>query len=452
MENLKKYFICTMGCQMNLYDSEVLAGYLESMGFISASGEEEADVLVLNTCAVRQKAEEKVFSKLGMWRTHKDNKPKMLMILWGCMVQQKGKAAFIRKRYPYIDLIGGPHALGRFPELFEEAAIARTTVIAAEEEGGRNREFPVKRKNAIFAWVPISYGCNNFCSYCIVPYVRGPEKSRPPAEIVAEIESLAGSGYQEITLLGQNVNSYGKDLPDTPDFADLLKKITPIQGLLRVRYMTSHPRDFTEKMIQTVALEPKICEHFHLPLQAGSNHILALMNRGYTREAYLELISKIRETVPSCSITTDFIVGFPGEKDQDFTMTLDMLEKVRFDAAFTFIYSPREGTKAAEMPEQLPAAEKRARLILLNKRQAEISQEINAQLLGTKQEILVEGKSKTDPNHFSGRTRTNKIVHFQCEAARAGSLVKVEINEAKAWTLRGKYISADTDKIFIFKK
>ena len=452
MENLKKYFISTMGCQMNLYDSEVLAGYLESMGFIPASVEEDADILVLNTCAVRQKAEEKVFSKLGMWRTHKESKPKMLMILWGCMVQQQGKADYIRKRFPYVDLIGGPHAIGRFPELFEEATIARTPVIAVEEKDGRSRKFSLKRKDAIFAWVPISYGCNNFCSYCIVPYVRGPEKSRTPAEIIAEIEALAGSGYREITLLGQNVNSYGKDRPDAPDFADLLKIITPIQGLLRIRYMTSHPRDFTEKMIHTIAREPKICEHFHLPLQAGSNRILALMNRDYTREYYLELASKIREVVPGCSITTDFIVGFPGEEDKDFTMTLDILEKVRFDAAFTFIYSPREGTKAAEMSEQLPAAEKRARLILLNKRQTEISQEINEQLLGTKQEILVGGKSKTDPNYYSGRTRTNKIIHFQCGEARAGSLVTVEVNEAKAWTMRGEYINSDTDKIFIFKK
>ncbi|MEW5921028.1 MAG: tRNA (N6-isopentenyl adenosine(37)-C2)-methylthiotransferase MiaB [Bacillota bacterium] len=445
MEKQKKYFISTMGCQMNVYDSEVLAGYLESMGFAATTGEEDADILILNTCAVRQKAEEKVLSRLGMWRNLKQSKPGMLMVLWGCMVQQGGIAGQIRKRYPYIDLIGGPHALGRFPELLEEARISRTPVIAVAEEERRGREFPVKRRHTLFAWVPISYGCNNYCTYCIVPYVRGPEKSRLPADIIAEVEKLAHNGYREVTLLGQNVNSYGRDLNEQMDFADLLQMVARIPGLLRIRYMTSHPRDFTEKMIAIIAQEPKICEHFHLPLQAGSNHILTLMNRGYTREVYLKLVERIRELVPRSSITTDFIVGFPGEREEDFGMTMDMLEKVRFDAAFTFIYSPRQGTKAAAMADQISDTEKRARIITLNNRQTEIGQEINAQLLGTRQELLVEGKSKTDHANYTGRTRTNKIVHFPANEVPEGSLVTVEITEAGAWTLRGKYISADTD-------
>lgn len=440
MGEQKKYHIATMGCQMNVYDSEVLAGYLQSMGFVPVSEEADADVLVLNTCAVRQKAEEKVLSKLGTWRTLKENNPGMLMVLWGCMVQQEGMAEHIRQRFSHIDLIGGPHVLGRFPELMEEANMARTTVVSVEEGEREGRNIPIKRGHALFAWVPISYGCDNYCTYCVVPYVRGAEKSRPAAEIYEEVEKLVQDGYLEITLLGQNVNSYGKDLDSQVDFADLLSMISKISGLLRIRYMTSHPRDFTEKMVQTIAQEPKICEHFHLPLQSGSNRILSLMNRGYTREYYLELVDMIRKAVPNCSITTDFIVGFPGETGQDFEMTMDMLNRVRFDAAFNFIYSPRRGTAAATMSDQIPPEIKRERIIALNKRQTDISQEINKQLLGTRQELIVEGKSKTDSKYFSGRTRTNKIVHFLAGEASKGSVVTVEIIEAKAWTLQGKRI------------
>ena len=439
----KTYLIATMGCQMNVYDSEVLAGYLESMGFAPAAAEADADILILNTCAVRQKAEEKVLSKLGMWRTLKEDNPDMLMVLWGCMVQQKGMAEHIRRRFSHVDLIGGPHVLGQFPELIEEARISRKTVVSVDEGERKGIEFPVKRAHSLFAWVPISYGCNNYCTYCVVPYVRGPEISRAPAEVIEEVERLAQNGYREITLLGQNVNSYGKDLEQNIDFADLLQMVSQIPGLMRIRYMTSHPRDFTEKMAHIVAQESNICEHFHLPLQAGSNRILELMNRGYSRESYLELVIKIREIVPHCSITTDFIVGFPGESEKDFELTMDMLEKVRFDASFNFIYSPRQGTAAATMPEQVPAAKKRARIIALNKRQAQIGQEINEQLVGTKQELLVEGKSKTDTSHFSGRTRTNKIVHFLATDAPEGSVTTVEILEAKAWTLRGRRIKRD---------
>ncbi len=440
MEEQKKYHIATMGCQMNVYDSEVLAGYLESMGLAPVSEEADADILILNTCAVRQKAEEKVLSKLGTWRTLKENSPGMLMVLWGCMVQQEGMAEHIRQRFPHMDLIGGPHVLGRFPDLIEEASMARTTVVSVEEGKREGRNIPIKRGHTLFAWVPISYGCDNYCTYCVVPYVRGPERSRPAAEIYEEVEKLVQDGYLEITLLGQNVNSYGKDLENKVDFADLLSMISRISGLLRIRYMTSHPRDFTEKMVHTVAQEPNICEHFHLPLQSGSNRILSLMNRGYTREYYLELVNTIRKAVPNCSITTDFIVGFPGETEQDFEMTKGMLKRVRFDAAFNFIYSPRRGTAAAIMPDQINSLKKRERIIALNKLQTDISQEINKQLLGTRQELMVEGKSKTDTNYFSGRTRTNKIVHFLADEVSKGSVVTVEIIEAKAWTLRGKSI------------
>ncbi len=445
MDKKEKYFIQTMGCQMNVYDSEVLAGYLENMGISATDNEADADILILNTCAVRQKAEEKVFSKLGMWQKLKRSNPEKIMILWGCVVQQPGKAGHLSKRYSFLDLIGGPHALGKFPELLEEARISRTPVLALEEEERRGKDFPIKRKHAAFAWVPISYGCDNYCTYCIVPYVRGREKSRLPDEIILEVKELAAQGCREITLLGQNVNSYGRDLQEKVDFADLLQMVASITGILRIRYMTSHPRDFTEKMVKTIKREPKICEHFHLPLQAGSNRILSLMNRGYTREGYLNLIEKIRELIPHAAITTDIIVGFPGEREEDFKLTMDMLEKVRFDAAFTFVYSTREGTKAATLPDQVPDTAKRERIVILNNRQAEIAQEINRKLLGSKQELLVEGKSKTNAANYTGRTRTNKLVHFPTEDKLSeGTMVTVEITETGAWTLRGKYISANT--------
>lgn len=433
----KKYFIITHGCQMNVYDSEVLAGHMENMGYSPAQNEEDADVLVVNTCAVRKKAEEKIYSRLGKLKRLKEKKPGMLMILWGCMVQQKGVAEKIRNRFSFLDLIGGPHSLGRFPELVEEIRLSKETILSIEENGEREH-LPVKRGHRFKAWVPISHGCNNYCTYCVVPYVRGREKSRPPELVIAEVEFLAKEGYKEITLLGQNVNSYGKDLGGGIDFAELLITLDSIEGLAMIRFMTSHPKDFSDKIIQAIKEGKKICEHIHLPLQAGSNKILKLMNRGYTREYYLELVSKIKTTIPGASITTDLIVGFPGEEEKDFEDTIDMVKRIQFDAAYTFVFSPRKGTRAAVMETQVPQEVKKRRIVELNNVQNEISKKKNLELVDTVQEVLVEGKSKTDPNMFTGRTRTNKIVHFSCKEDLTGQLVNVRITEARAWNLMGE--------------
>ena len=435
----KKYFILTYGCQMNVFDSEVLSGHLEAMGYSPANSEEETDVLLINTCAVRQKAEEKVLSKLGRLRSIKKKNPEMLLVIWGCMVQQKDLAEQISSRYKYIDLIGGPHALERFPQLLEKARTSSKTVIDINDEGERDH-LHIKRGHDFKAWVPISHGCSNYCTYCIVPYVRGPERSRPPERIIQEVKELAKNGYKEITLLGQNVNSYGKDIKGGLDFADLLQRLDAIEGLARIRYMTSHPRDFNDKIIRTIEKGRKICEHFHLPVQSGSNKILKLMNRGYTREYYLELINKIKSRVEHCSITSDIIIGFPGEEEADYQDTLDLIQKVQFDAAYVFIYSPRKGTKATAMADQVDLEIKKERIKKLNKIQGKISLDKNRQLLGTKQEILVEERSKTNPDMITGRTRTNKIVHFSSEENLLGKLIDVEIIEAKSWTLTGKYL------------
>ncbi|MGI6328215.1 MAG: tRNA (N6-isopentenyl adenosine(37)-C2)-methylthiotransferase MiaB [Dethiobacteria bacterium] len=435
----KKYFILTYGCQMNVFDSEVLSGHLEAMGYSPANSEEETDVLLINTCAVRQKAEEKVLSKLGRLRFLKKKNPEMLLVIWGCMVQQKEIAEQISSRYNFIDLIGGPHSLERFPKLIEKARTSSKTVIDINDEGERDHP-QIKRGHDFKAWVPISHGCNNYCTYCIVPYVRGPERSRPAERIIQEVRELTKDGYKEITLLGQNVNSYGKDIKEGLDFADLLQRLDTIEGLARIRYMTSHPRDFSDKIIRTIEKSRKICEHFHLPVQSGSNKILKLMNRGYTREYYLELINKIKGRIEHCSITSDIIIGFPGEEEADYQDTLDLIQKVQFDAAYIFIYSPRKGTKAAEMQNQVDPEIKKDRIKRLNLIQSKISFDKNRQLLGTKQEILVEERSKTNPDMITGRTRTNKIVHLSSEGNLFGQLVDVEIVEAKSWTLTGKHL------------
>ena len=433
----KKYYIKTYGCQMNFFDSEVLAGHLENMGYLPAERKEEADVFIVNTCAVRKKAEEKVLSKLGRLRVLKEKNPGMIIAVCGCMVQQKGVARRIKDRFHFINLICGTHALGRFPQLLEKALHSAEPVLDLDTENSREH-LPVKREDTLKAWVPISQGCNNYCTYCIVPYVRGPEKSRPPESIIQEIKKLAKNGYKEVTLLGQNVNSYGHDLYGDFGFAELLEEVDKIEGLLRIRFMTSHPKDISEKLIKVIANSDKICEHIHLPLQAGSNKVLKLMNRGYTKEHYLELVDKIKNTIPGCSLTTDIITGFPGEEDNDFEETLQALERIRFDAAFIFVYSPREGTEAAEMANQVDAAIKKRRVMVINELQNRISLEKNQELLNKELEILVEGISKTDPHVYTGRTRTNKIAHFTTTKKCLGELLKIKIVEAKSWTLFGK--------------
>jgi tRNA-2-methylthio-N6-dimethylallyladenosine synthase len=436
----KKYYLRTYGCQMNERDSEVLEGYLEQMGYCPTESENEADVIILNTCCVREKAELKVFGKLGELKKLKDKNPDLIIGICGCMTQQDEVVEKLQKNAPYVDMIFGTHNVHQLPEILAEAIESKEAVVQVWEKEGKIVEgLPSRRKDNLKAYVNISYGCNNFCTYCIVPYTRGRERSRKPDDILSEICKLADHGYLEVMLLGQNVNSYGKDFDKKFTFADLLKEVNKIPGIQRIRYMTSHPRDFNKELIHTIADCEKVCEHYHLPLQAGSNRILKRMNRGYTREHYLELVNEIKRIQPKAAITTDLIVGFPGETEKDFEDTLDMVKKVRFDSAYTFIYSPRKGTPAAKMEEQIEYEEKRKRLLRLNEVQNKIGLEINEELVGSKLEVLVEGFSKTDKNKLSGRTRTNKIVIFEGNEDLVGKFIDVKIEKAQTWNLIGSF-------------
>lgn len=436
--NGKFYFIVTLGCQMNEHDSEVIAAILENIGYCASSSAEEADLIIINTCAVRKKPEDKVASLLGKYASLKSANKDLIIAVGGCMTQLEDTAIYIKERFHYVDLIFGTHALSHLPRLLEKAGQEKETIIDIEEYYSSREDLPVLRNKAIQAWVPVIYGCNNYCSYCIVPYVRGHERSRRFEEIISEARSLAKRGYIELTLLGQNVNSYGHDLNGNYTFADLLSELNQIEGLERIRFLTSHPKDLSSQLIETVRRGEKICEHFHLPVQSGSNSILNKMNRRYSREQYLDLIEAIKFTVPGVSITSDIIVGFPGETEKDLMETIDLLKIARFDNAFSFIYSPRNKTAAAEMKDNLDHREKEARLQRLNEIQHKISKEVNFLLTGKTVEVLVEGPSKSDPNVQTGRTRTNKLVHFAGSENLSGKLLPITITEARTWNLFGK--------------
>ncbi|MDW7652079.1 MAG: tRNA (N6-isopentenyl adenosine(37)-C2)-methylthiotransferase MiaB [Bacillota bacterium] len=442
----KLYTMTVFGCQMNERDAETLRGFLDEIGYEETDKPEAADLVIMNTCAVRRKAEEKVFGRIGRLGQLKAKRPGMMIAICGCMVQQEAVAKKIKKNYPFVDLIFGTHNIAAFPELLQRAAESDEPVLDLWEEAGEVVEgLPVTRQDGIKAWVNITYGCNNFCSYCIVPYVRGRERSRLPGDIVSEIAGLASRGFQEVTLLGQNVNSYGKDLAESVDFSDLLARVDRETGINRIRFMTSHPRDFTEKLAKTIAQGTGICEHVHLPIQAGSNRILDLMNRGYTREHYLELVDTLRKHVPGCALSTDLIVGFPGETDEDFRDTLELVDRVGYDSAFTFLYSKRSGTPAAKMPGQVPNEVKKERFQKLLEIQNKWSLYHNEALVGRTVEVLVEGPSKTDPGVLTGRTRTMKTVNFTGESIKAGDLVDVQVTDARTWSLMGRICVEDRD-------
>jgi len=435
----KKYNLTVFGCQMNERDGETLQGFLEELGYEQTAEAENADLVIINTCAVRQKAEDKVFGQIGRLGKLKKARPEMMIAICGCMVQQEAVARKLVKKHPFVNLIFGTHNIAAFPALLQRALESSEPLLDLWDEAGEVVEgLPVSRKDGIRAWVNITYGCNNFCAYCIVPYVRGRERSRRAAEILTEITSLANQGYQEVTLLGQNVNSYGKDLGEQLDFSDLLQLVDRETGMKRIRFMTSHPRDWHEKLARVIGEGTNICEHVHLPIQSGSNQILALMNRGYTREHYLEQVDILRRYVPDCAITTDLIVGFPGETEADFLSTLEIVEQVSYDAAFTFLYSQRSGTPAAKMPGQIGSEVKKERFQRLLEVQNKQSLRHNQQLIGKTVEVLVEGKSKTNPDVLSGRTRGGKTVNFTGEGVLAGDLLLVEISEAKTWSLSGR--------------
>ena len=438
----KKAFIETYGCQQNVSDSEILAGMLTSMGYEMCLSKDDADIIIYNTCAVRENAELKVYGNLGALKHRKAKNPNLIIGVCGCMMQQKAVADTIKKKYRHVDLVFGTHSLYYFPSLLKEVLEDSSRVIDVREtDGAIAEDYPVVRGEGPCAWVSVMYGCNNFCSYCIVPYVRGRERSRNHEAIINEVKNLAKEGYKEITLLGQNVNSYGKDLDDNYDFSDLLSDICKVEGIERIRFMTSHPKDISDKLIDTMASNVKICKQLHLPVQAGNNRVLQTMNRRYTKEAYLEKIEKIKSKMPDITLTTDIIVGFPGETVEEFKDTLDVLRKVRYDTIFSFIYSKRPGTPAATMEDVISPDEKKQCFDELLRVQDEISLEKNEALRGKVLKVLVEGESKTDKNVLSGRTEGGKIVNFEGGRDVIGKFVDVKITDVRTWSLIGEIIS-----------
>jgi len=439
--NLKKYMLSTFGCQMNENDSERLMGMMSEMGYIETDNVEEADLVIFNTCCVRENAEEKVYGKLGALKKLKREKPELIISVCGCMMQQPEVVNYVKKVYKNVDLIFGTHNLYMFPELLYTAIQEKRTVIEVWESTGQIAEdMPIERKDGVKAWVTVMYGCNNFCSYCIVPYVRGRERSREIEDVVKEVTFLAAEGYKEVTLLGQNVNSYGKDLGEGTTFAKLLYALNSVEGIDRIRFATSHPKDLSNELIIAMKECSKVCEHLHLPVQAGSTKVLHEMNRKYTKEDYLALVARVRKEIPDISLTTDIIVGFPGETEEDFEETLDVMRKVKFDSAYTFLYSKRTGTPAAKRQEQVSEKVMKDRFQRLLEVQNEISKELNDKLYGETLEVLVEGQSKNNEEFMTGRTRTNKVVNFKGGQELKGKLVKVKIDKTLTWSLDGEIV------------
>ena len=428
----------TYGCQQNENDTERIKGMLRDCGYEFTDTEDNADLVIYNTCAVRENAEQKVFGRLGILKHMKELRPEMVTAVCGCMVQQEHIAEKIKKVYTNVDLIFGTHALYKMPELLYKAVTENKTVTdIADSPGAIAEDIPILRESSDKAWVSIMYGCNNFCSYCIVPYVRGRERSRRPEDIMAEIMDLVNGGCTEICLLGQNVNSYGKDLDEDIDFSDILRMVNEIEGVERIRFMTSHPKDFGDKLIQTMKECEKVCRQMHLPFQAGSDKILKDMNRKYTKAEYLAKIEKVKSEIPGISLSTDVIVGFPTETNEDFEETLDVLRQVEFDNIFSFIYSRREGTPAAKLDFVLSEDEIHQNFDRLLEVQNEISKRKNDAYVGKVERVLVDGVSKNDPNTLSGRCDSSKIVNFKGDAKLIGQYVNVKIVEAHTWSLNG---------------
>lgn len=435
------YYIETWGCQMNEEDSEKLSGMLKNLGYVSTDNKDNADIIIFNTCCVRENAELKVFGNIGALKKKKEERPDLIIALCGCMMQQKDMAETIIKKYPFVDIIFGTHNSYKFPEYLNRVKMEGKSVMEIfDKEEGIVEGIPVDRKSDIKAFVTIMYGCNNFCTYCVVPYVRGRERSRKPEEIIGEIKQLIGIGYKEITLLGQNVNSYGKGLEGDMNFAKLLRMVNEIDGLERIRFMTSHPKDLSDDVIYAIRDCKKICEQIHLPVQSGSSRILKIMNRSYNREQYLTLVNKIKSEIPDVSITTDIIVGFPGETEEDFEDTVKLVKEVEYDSAFTFIYSRRKYTPADKMEEQIDDRVKHERFNRLIEAVNAASSKKNKAYQDRIVEVLVEGKSKNDDTKLMGRTRTGKLVNFTGSEASIGKIVNVKITEAMTFSLNGETV------------
>lgn len=433
-------FVETYGCQQNSSDSEKIKGMLFDMGFDFCEKSEEADLVLYNTCAVRENAELRVFGNLGALKHTKRRKPDMIICVCGCMMQQEHIAETIRKKYKHVDMVFGTHALYRFPELLDRVLSQGRSFDIANEDGHIFEGISYNRDNPPLAKIPIMYGCNNFCTYCIVPYVRGRERSRDAENILNEVREVAALGYKEVMLLGQNVNSYGNDLEEGLSFAQLLREVCKVDGIERIRFMTSHPKDISDELIETMCNEPKICKQLHLPIQSGSDKILSLMNRKYTKEKYMEIIQKVKEKMPDIVLTTDIIVGFPGETNEDFEETLSALREVEYDTIFSFIYSKRVGTPAASMEDVLTEEEKHNNFDRMLEVQNEISKRKNDAYLGKIIPVLAEGVSKNNQKTLTGRTEGGKVVNFSGTSDDIGKIIDIKITSCQTWSLFGEKI------------
>lgn len=435
----KKVKMLTYGCQMNFSDAERMTGELARIGYEETEDMNEADLIMINTCAVRETAEDKVYGKIGEIKGLKRQNPNLILGITGCMAQKEGEKLI--KRAPHIDFVLGTNKIQQVVATVRalENEEARHIVDTSINEAEMPEDMAINRKTALSAWIPIMYGCNNFCTYCIVPYVRGRERSRLPEDIIAEIKEVVAQGFKEVTLLGQNVNSYGKDHKKAT-FAELLAMVDDIEGIERVRYMTSHPKDLSDEVIEVIKNSKHICTHFHLPVQYGSDNMLKRMNRVYTVAKYKETVRKIREAIPDCSLTTDLIVGFPGETEEEFQQLMEFIAEIRYDAAYTFIYSKRSGTPAAEMPDQIDDECKHQRLNRLMELQNKISLEINQSLEGKIMEVMVEGPSQNNEAVWSGRTSSNKLVLWNHGEEKIGDLINVRITQPQTWVLKGERV------------
>lgn len=437
----KHYLVYTYGCQMNEHDTETIKGLLEQMGYQPTEDRKIADIILLNTCAIRENAEDKVFGELGHLKHLKLEKPDMLLGVCGCMSQEENVVNRILQKHSFVDMIFGTHNIHRLPQLIKDSLFSKEMVVEVWSKEGDIIENLPKKREGMRAWVNIMYGCDKFCTYCIVPFTRGKERSRRPEDVIAEVRELARQGFKEITLLGQNVNAYGKDFTDmTYTFGHLMDDMRKI-NIPRIRFMTSHPRDFDDHLVDVLAKGGNLVEHIHLPVQSGSSAVLKKMSRKYTREHYLELASKIKRAIPNVVLTTDIIVGFPGETDEQFEDTLSLVREVGYDLAYTYIYSPREGTPAASMEDNVPMEVKKERLQRLNDTIKEYSRDSNDRMRGQVVEVLVEGESKNNAQVLAGRTRTNKLVHFEGTADLIGTFVQVEITDALTWYIKGNLVA-----------
>ncbi|MBQ8738981.1 MAG: tRNA (N6-isopentenyl adenosine(37)-C2)-methylthiotransferase MiaB [Clostridia bacterium] len=431
-------FVITLGCQQNEADSERIRGILTSLGYEITEDEKIADVIIVNTCAIREHAEKRALSIIGRYKHNKTRNPNTIIGVCGCMPQQPHRAEQLKNSYHYVDFVFGTSAYYRLPEFILNTIEGKKRIFISEGDKPKIAEsLPVKRQCAHRAWVSIMYGCNNFCTYCIVPYVRGRERSRLPEDIIAEVKSLVDSGCRDITLLGQNVNSYGKELGEGIDIAYLLEKISMLEGDFWVHLMTSHPKDASNRLIEALTYG-KCANHFHLPLQSGSDEVLKRMNRHYDTERYLSIVSKLREKRPDITLSTDIIVGFPGESEEDFEKTLEIINTVQYDLVYSFIFSPRKGTPANEMQDQIPEDIKKARFERLSEAQNEISRKKNEQMIGKAVRVLVDGRSKNNDKTYTSRTEGNKIVHFESDTDYTGKFINLKITRADTFALYGE--------------